>query len=298
MPNEESSDVSNNVEKNAVKDNSQEQAQESTRSEAVNSFAEGQGKAASAERESNTQREVQNGALPNLNLFDSYREHMQKKEAESGQAGADHSKHEHKHRHGAPGKDSPADEQKQGDKPGTEEKPQEDEIVDPNASDRFKQQSDRTNQSVLRQMPEHLRDMMKTVPVDAVKSITHKDGDPINAMHGADGIKLAEKREGGAPLETVLKHEYGHEFDMRNGETPHSANPEFRNLIDKAMKDPHMRKFRDQDPDQFHAEVFADLFASNLGSRSQHLNIPYSDKMFGQAREWVKQKMMEGARKK
>lgn len=304
MANEDNADVSNNVEKSAVKDSSQDQAQDSTSREAVNSFSEGQGRAAADERANNTRAEVANGALPNLNIFDSYREHMNQKNGagseSQNQPNSENQKHGHEgHKHGR--------NERPGEKPSSGEKPAEnadaqkepDEIVDPNASDRFRQQSDRTNQSVLRQMPEHLREQMSKVPVEGVKSITHKDGDPINAMHGPDGIKLAEKREGGAPLETVLKHEYGHEFDMSNGETPHSANPEFRNLIDKGIgKDPILKKMRDEDPDQFHAEVFADLFASNLNSRSQHLNIPFSDKMFPGAKDWVKQKMMVGAKPK
>lgn len=293
MANDDNSDVNSNAEKNSVKDTGREQAQDSSRSEALDAFSEGQGKAASAERESSTRNEVQKGSLPELNLFDSYRAHMSQSKPEQGDpSNHDHSKHGHKH-------------QRAGDRPGPvldakEQGEDASEIVDPNASDRFKQQVDRTNQQVLRQMPEHLRDTMKDVPVGGVKSITHKDGDPINAMHGVDGIKLAEKREGGAPLDTVLKHEYGHEFDMqKGGEQPLSASPEFTKLIDKAIgRNPEMKKHREQDPETFHAEVFADLFASNLGARSQHLNVPYSDKQFSQARDWVKQKMMEGARKK
>jgi hypothetical protein len=301
MPNEDNADVSQNVEKNAVRESSQEQAQESTRSEALNSFSEGQGRASSSDRANNSRDEVAKGTLPELNIFESYKNHMTQKAGGEEQSNHDHSKQEHKHRHGNAGADKPGSPEKPGEKPdnGKDAPPEPEEIVDPNASPKFKEQVDRTNQNVLRGMPEHLRDMMKDVPVNGVKSITHKEGDPINAMHdGKEGIKLAEKREGPAPLETVLKHEYGHEFDMSKGETPHSADPEFRNLIDKAMKDPHMKKHRDQDPDLFHSEVFADLFASNLGARSQHLNLPYADKQFAAARAWVGRKMMEGAKTK
>lgn len=173
------------------------------------------------------------------------------------------------------------------------------ETIDHNASEEFKKEVEKTAQQVLDQMPEHLRDLLKDIPVNGVKSITTNSGDIVNGtFFGPEGILLAEERDGDAPLETIAQHEYGHAFDETR-DPPYSHDPEYRKMIDDAIEnDPDLKEARDENPEEFYAEIFADLFASNLGARSEHLSAPNIDQQMAAAKEWIKQKMMAGAHKK
>ncbi len=301
MANQETEEISSNIEKKSAGDTSQEQAQESTSREAQSSFSAGQGKAASDARERDSQNEVTKGALPQLKLFGdsqsfSAQMHARKKaddieppghaEQQNNVEPRDHGKHGHDH-----GKPRQAGEQ------GEPQEPRE--TIDPNASHKFRHEVRQAKGQVLQAMPEHLRQLLKDVPVNPVRSITHNEsGDKINGTHGPDGINLSEVREGNAPLDTILKHEYGHAFD-ETADPPYSQDPEYRKKIDDAIKnDPELKRMRDEDPDGFYAEMFADLFGSNLGARGRDLTLPYADRLFASAREWVKGKMMAGARTK
>lgn len=317
MANQETEENTSNIEKKSAGDASQEQAQESTSREAQSSFSAGQGKAASETREVNSQKEVSRGALPELKLIgdsQSFAAHMHGKGTASdieapghteNQRNADHAKHgpldksdhghdhlgKHGHDHGKHGR--------AGDH-GEPREPQESrETIDRNASHKFRHEVRQAKGQVLQGMPEHLRELLKDVPVNPVRSITdNESGDKINGTHGPDGINLSEVREGNAPLDTILKHEYGHAFD-ETSDPPYSQDPEYRKMIDDAIEnDPELKKMRDEDPDGFYAEMFADLFASNLGARGRDLTLPYADRLFAGAREWVKSKMMAGARTK
>lgn len=283
MANQETEENTSNIEKNPPSDSSKDKAEESSSKEALESFAPGQGKTASSTRENESRSEVAKGSLPGIDLIDE----KQTGPGKDNPQGKDHpqgKEHEHEHSGHPEG-------------PGHEHEHRE--TIDHNASDKFKQQVEQTSQKVLQGMPEHLRTLLKDVPVGAAKSITHNEsGDKINGTFGPEGIVLAEERDGNAPLDTILKHEYGHAFDETK-DPPYSHDPEFRRRIDEALKnDPELRKHRDEDPEGFYAEIFADLFASNLGSRGRDLAIPHVDRQMASAREWVRQKMMAGARRK
>lgn len=293
MSNQETEEKESKIEKKSASESSQEQAQESTSLEAQKEFAPGQGKAHAEDRKSDSAKEVQTGSLPKLDLFDAKKEgndrskHPEKENSgEKPQRGRH--EHEHKHEHGRAHDHAGH---------GPAEEPQE--IVDPDASPVFRKEVEDTKQRVLQGMPEHLQKLLKDTPLTAVKSMSIKEtGDLINGRHGPEGIFLSEERDGNAPLDTILKHEYGHEFDMTRNPS-YSEDPEFRKRIDEAIEnDPQLKAGRDENPDDFYAEMFADLFASNLGADGKDLTLPHADRKMAAAKEWVKQQMMAGARKK
>lgn len=169
-------------------------------------------------------------------------------------------------------------------------------VIDRKASSKFVAEARRATQNVRDGLPEGVRDVLKDVEVTPVKSLKdRKSGDTVNGAYGNDELMIAEKRIGKAKLESVIKHEFGHAFDEQkeNGKEL-SEDPEFRKLVDAGTsKDRLLQRIKKDDPQSYYAEVFADLFASNLKAPSNDLAIPFLDKRLPGATDWVKRQMQK-----
>lgn len=175
----------------------------------------------------------------------------------------------------------------------------EQERIDRHASPQFKAEAASTAERIRAQLPDHVRDAVKNVRIEPVKSISHKrEGFPINGAYNDNHMIIAEKRFGPAKLETVMKHEFGHAFDdnQPGGKPPLSTTPEFRRLVDKgAGRDPRLKEMRAGDRDTYYAEIFADLFARSINAPSRDLAVPHLDRQLPAAYDWVRRKVSRGS---
>lgn len=168
--------------------------------------------------------------------------------------------------------------------------------IDYNASDRFREQLRITTESLRQQMPPLVRDTLSSVQVQPVKSISDaQTGQQAGGMYDAERnphrILMSERGSRGA-VEAVLKHEFGHPFDYLSSKPMLSENPQFRKLVNDAVsRDPGLRAERRRNPDGFYAEVFADMFASNLRASSRDLTMPNGDRRMPEVKEWVRTRM-------
>ena len=164
--------------------------------------------------------------------------------------------------------------------------------IDYRASIQFRNELPSAAQTVKEQMPNSVRAVLEKVQFQPVRSI---DNDPRNgALYDYTGnpykIKVSEigTRNG---LESVLKHEYGHAFDFLSARPPLSDNPQFRKLVDQGIQ-PGSRLAMEKrnNPRDFYAEVFGDLFARNLNAPARDLSIPEAARLTA-AQDWVRAKM-------
>lgn len=223
-------------------------------------FQSGQLLESSRQLREDTQREVQAGSLPDLQLVNSPGNLPEARRIERSQ------------------ERQPADR------------------IDYNASDRFKEQLRSTTESVRQQMPPLVRDILSNVQVQPVKSITDvQTGQQAGGMYAVERdpnrILMSERGSRGA-VEAVLKHEFGHPFDYLSSKPMLSENPQFRKLVNDAVRrDPGLRAERHRNPDGFYAEVFADMFARNLGAPSRDLTMQNGDRRMPEVRNWVRARM-------
>ncbi|HNB22575.1 MAG TPA: hypothetical protein PKZ32_09165 [Candidatus Melainabacteria bacterium] len=163
---------------------------------------------------------------------------------------------------------------------------------DRRASEQFKEELNSASSTVREQLPESLRELLKPVKFQPVRSINNDAslGGLYEPSKNPHEIVISEKGTRGG-LESVLKHELGHAFDYLSSKTPLSDNPQFRKLVDQAIQpgSPLARERRNN-RDAFYAEVFGDLFAKNLNAPAQDLSVRGAEKLTA-AQEWVRARM-------
>lgn len=217
-------------------------------------------------------------------------------EAKSGKSGEEQrgersgTKHEHAHSHAGekpkPGKiDAHGDHGEGGPEPT---------IVDRNPSPRFVRELRGVTDRVMSQMPPKVAEAIRGLGVTPVRSITDREsGDRVNGSFDGNEVLVAERRLGNAALESIVKHEIGHAFDATGPDgKERSEDPEFRKLVDEVVRrDPQLQRIKREQGEGFYAEIFADLFASNLNAPSRDLSISHIDRVMSKAREWVRRQM-------
>lgn len=163
---------------------------------------------------------------------------------------------------------------------------------DRRASEQFKEELNSTSGAVREQLPESLRELLKPVKFQPVRSINNDAGlgglyEPSKNPHE---IFISEKGTRGG-LESVLKHELGHALDYLGSKTPLSDNPQFRRLVDQAIQPGSvLAGEKRNNRATFYAEVFADLFAKNLNAPARDMSVRGAEKLTA-AQEWVRERM-------